>query len=75
MLLSASAGYDPRVVLLALKKMKRDLKKLKGSEIPLLHLKERIEFVSKPEVMQKAISVYQERTKRQCTDRDYLVEK
>lgn len=68
LLLSASAGYDPRVALLALRKMKRDLKKLKGSEVPLLHLKERIEFVSKPEVMQKAVSVYQERMGGQCTE-------
>ena len=75
MLSSASAGYDPRVVLLALRKMRRDLRRLDGSKIPLLHLEKRIEYASTPEVMQKAVSVYQERMKRQCTDRESLVEK
>ncbi|KAL1805981.1 hypothetical protein ACET3Z_029049 [Daucus carota] len=75
MLSSASAGYDPRVVLLALRKMRRDLRRLDGSKIPLLHLEKRIEYASTPEVMQKAVSVYQEIKKRQCTDRESLVEK
>ena len=56
MLLSASAGYDPRVAPVALQKM--------DSGHHLFHfMEERIKHMTQPEVMQKAVDIYEERRK------------
>ncbi|WOH12218.1 hypothetical protein DCAR_0831720 [Daucus carota subsp. sativus] len=56
MLLSASAGFDPRVAPVALQKI--------NSERHLSHLmEERMKYMTQPEVMQKAVDIYEERRK------------
>ncbi|XP_063938768.1 mitochondrial metalloendopeptidase OMA1-like isoform X1 [Daucus carota subsp. sativus] len=79
MLLSASAGYDPRFAPTALSNPDEclDLKFVKYNQLPFSKLEnsERIEFMTKPEVMQEAVRIYQEKTKGQCADQEYLAEK
>ena len=56
MLISASAGYDPRVAPVALKKI--------DSRHHLSHfMEERIKYMTRAEVMQKAVGIYEERRK------------
>ncbi|XP_063949131.1 mitochondrial metalloendopeptidase OMA1-like isoform X1 [Daucus carota subsp. sativus] len=56
MLLSASAGYDPRVAPVALQKT--------DSEHRQFHfMEERIKHMTQPEVMQKAVDIYEGRRK------------
>ena len=79
MLLSASAGYDPRFAPTALSNPDEylDLKFVKYNQLPFSKLEnsERIEFMTKPEVMQEAVRIYQEKRKGQCADQEYLAEK
>ncbi|KAL1805980.1 hypothetical protein ACET3Z_029048 [Daucus carota] len=79
MLLSASAGYDPRFAPTALSNPDEylDLKFVKYNQLPFSKLEnsERIEFMTKPEVRQEAVRIYQEKRKGQCADQEYLAEK
>lgn len=62
MILAASAGYDPRVAPTALEMMKRDIR---GNDEILFLLEERIKFMTQPEVMQEAVSIYEKTMKAQ----------
>ena len=79
MLLSASAGYDPRFAPTALPNpdVYLNLEPVKYNEVPFakLELAERIEFMTKPEVMQEAVRIYQSKSKGQCADREYLAKR
>lgn len=65
MLLAASAGYDPQVAPMTLKKMQA-ITESHGAYFD--DLEKRIEFLSQPEVMQEAVSIYQESVMGQGTD-------
>ncbi|WOH12219.1 hypothetical protein DCAR_0831721 [Daucus carota subsp. sativus] len=79
MLLSASAGYDPRFAPPAISIMEKylTLEFVKYNDLPFAKLEsaERFEFMTNPEVMQEAVRIYQEKTKGQCADQEYLAEK
>ena len=64
MLLSASAGYDPRVAPMALAKMKRE-------DVCMLFEDQRIAYMARPEVMQQAVTIYEAKKKEQGTDKKH----